>query len=98
MNTGDEVAGPMNLGDPAEYTVLQLAQTIIEMTGSKSKIVHRPLPQDDPRQRRPDISLAQETLGWQPNFSMSEGLRKTIHYFEDLLGRLHPAPVGAPQG
>jgi UDP-glucuronate decarboxylase len=89
MNSADEIVGPMNLGDPTELTILQMAQTIVEMTGSKSKIVHRPLPQDDPRQRRPDISLAQERLGWKPSFSMSEGLKKTILYFEEILSSAH---------
>jgi UDP-glucuronate decarboxylase len=67
------------------------------MTGSRSKIVHRPLPQDDPRQRRPDISLAQERLGWRSSFSMSEGLRKTIHYFEEKLNDRQPGESPAPR-
>jgi len=97
MNTGDEIVGPMNLGDPTEFTILQLAQTIIEMTGSKSKIMHRPLPQDDPRQRRPDISLAQERLSWQPSFSTSEGLKKTIQYFEKMLSNHQLRGTVTPQ-
>jgi UDP-glucuronate decarboxylase len=95
MNSGDDLVGPVNLGNPAEFTILELVQKVVEMTGSKSKVVHRPLPQDDPRQRRPDISLAQERLGWQPSFSISEGLKKTIQYFEEMLSdaRLRDASV-----
>lgn len=85
MATEDEFIGPVNIGNPGEFTILQLAEKIIELTGSHSKIVYIPLPSDDPMQRKPDISLAQEKLGWQPKIGLDEGLRKTIAYFDDLL-------------
>jgi UDP-glucuronate decarboxylase len=85
MNSPDDVTGPINLGNPGEFTIRELAETIISLTGSKSKIVYRPLPPDDPRQRRPDISQAQASLGWQPKVPLSEGLKRTIPYFETLL-------------
>jgi UDP-glucuronate decarboxylase len=87
METGTEVIGPVNLGNPVELTVRELAETILELTGSRSKIVHRPLPQDDPRKRRPDISEAERLLNWSPTVGLREGLAKTIPYFEDLLAR-----------
>ena len=87
METGQDVMGPINLGNPSEFTMRQLADLVLELTGSRSKIVHRPLPQDDPRQRRPDISEAQRLLGWRPAISLKEGLTKTIPYFEELLAR-----------
>ena len=87
METGQDVVGPINLGNPSEFTMRQLADLVLELTGSRSKIVHRPLPQDDPRQRRPDISEAQRLLGWRPAISLKEGLTKTIPYFEELLAR-----------
>jgi UDP-glucuronate decarboxylase len=85
METPDEVTGPVNLGNPGEFTILQLAQEVIALTGSSAKIVHRPLPTDDPKQRCPDISLAQELLGWAPRVHLRDGLVKTIAYFEQLL-------------
>ncbi len=86
MQTGDQVTGPVNLGNPIEFTILDLAKKIIVMTGSKSEICFLPLPQDDPIQRRPDISLAQETLdGWSPVVKLEVGLEKTIKYFDHLL-------------
>jgi UDP-glucuronate decarboxylase len=85
METGAEIVGPINLGNPTEFTMRQLAELVLELTGSRSKIVHRPLPQDDPRQRRPDISEAERLLGWRPAISLREGLAKTIPYFEHLL-------------
>lgn len=85
MDTPDEVTGPVNVGNPGEFTILQLAETVIELTGSKSKIVRMPLPADDPKQRRPDITKAQELLGWQPTTPLREGLVKTIAYFDELL-------------
>jgi UDP-glucuronate decarboxylase len=85
MATKDKVTGPINIGNPGEFSMLQLAGTIIEMVGSRSRIVHRPLPENDPRQRRPDISRAQELLSWAPRTPLKEGLAKTIAYFEDLL-------------
>lgn len=83
--TPDEVAGPINIGNPEEFTILQLAETIIELTDSKSEIVRRPLPADDPRQRRPDIARARELLRWQPSTPLREGLSRTIAYFDELL-------------
>jgi UDP-glucuronate decarboxylase len=85
MATPDEVTGPVNLGNPGEFTIRQLAEQVIEMTGTRSKLVHRPLPQDDPKQRRPDISLAGEVLDWRPAIQLREGLAKTIAYFDQLL-------------
>lgn len=82
MQTSKEVTGPINIGNPGEFTMLELAQTIIELTGSKSNLVFMPLPQDDPKQRKPDISQAQEVLGWEPKINLREGLSKTIAYFE----------------
>lgn len=77
----DEFTGPVNLGNPNEFTILELAEKIIKLSGSKSKIVFRPLPQDDPRQRKPNISLANKELGWSPKIQLDEGLLKTIEYF-----------------
>jgi UDP-glucuronate decarboxylase len=85
MNTPDETTGPVNLGNPNEFTVRELAETVIDLTGSSSRIVHTPLPVDDPKRRRPDISKANELLQWQPTTSLHEGLIKTIAYFEELL-------------
>jgi UDP-glucuronate decarboxylase len=85
MNSADDVTGPINIGNPKEFTMLELASLVIELTGSRSRIVHRPRPQDDPRQRRPDISKADDLLGWAPQIQLREGLLKTIAYFEDLL-------------
>jgi len=86
MATGDEVPGPINIGNPGEFSMLDLANKVIELTGSKSKLVKLPLPADDPKQRRPDISLAQKELGnWAPQTQLDEGLKKTIAYFDQLL-------------
>jgi UDP-glucuronate decarboxylase len=86
MNTGDDCVGPVNIGNSAEFTMLELASEILDITGSKSKIIHQPLPADDPIQRQPDISLARETLGgWEPQIPLRDGLTKTIAYFEQLL-------------
>lgn len=84
MNT-DGLTGPINLGNPGEFTIRELAELVIDLTGSRSEIVRRPLPQDDPIQRQPDISLAKERLGWQPTVPLREGLSATIAYFEKLL-------------
>ena len=84
MHTPDSVIGPVNLGNPGEFTVRELAETIIRLTGSKSKIVCKPLPQDDPARRRPDVSLARELLGWTPRIALEDGLRQTIEYFRNL--------------
>jgi len=85
MATPDAITGPINIGNPAEFSILQLASQVIEMTGTRSRIVHRPKPQDDPRQRRPDISKAQEILEWSPHTPLADGLKPTIAYFEQLL-------------
>ena len=85
MATGDEVTGPVNLGNPHEIPVRELARRIIGLTGSHSSIVYRPLPQDDPTQRCPDIALARRLLDWQPTVALDDGLGRTIRYFEDLL-------------
>lgn len=85
MNTPDDVIGPINIGNPEEYTILELAQKIIDLTGSRSKIIHLPAIEDDPRQRRPDITKARSILQWQPTTPLTEGLKKTIAYFEQFL-------------
>jgi UDP-glucuronate decarboxylase len=86
MNTGPDFVGPVNLGNPREFTIRQLAETVIELTGSSSELVFKPLPSDDPLQRQPDISLAQSKLGWTPTVELRDGLGKTIEYFEATLG------------
>ncbi|ENN84689.1 dTDP-glucose 4,6-dehydratase [Rhizobium freirei PRF 81] len=85
MGTKDEVTGPINLGNPAEFTMLELANLVVELTGSRSAIKYLPLPADDPRQRQPDIGVASRELGWKPKVQLRAGLGKTIAYFEDLL-------------
>ena len=85
MDTPETVTGPINIGNPVEFTMIELAQLVIELTGSRSKIVHLPLPADDPRQRRPDIAIARRELGWEPRVQLREGLEKTIAYFETRL-------------
>ncbi len=86
MNTDDSCTGPINIGNPGEFTMLELANEIIDITGSKSKIIHLPLPKDDPIQRRPDISKAKEKLdGWEPKVPLREGLVKTVNYFDELI-------------
>ncbi|HHW81374.1 MAG TPA: SDR family oxidoreductase [Bacteroidales bacterium] len=85
MATSDSFIGPVNIGNPNEFTILELAQTVIKLTNSKSKLIFKPLPKDDPQQRRPDISLAKEKLDWSPKIELEEGLKKTIHYFDKLL-------------
>lgn len=85
MATPDEVTGPMNLGNPGEFTISELAQKIIDITASRSRILNEPLPEDDPVQRRPDITMAEEVLGWTPRIGLEEGLKKTIEYFDALL-------------
>jgi UDP-glucuronate decarboxylase len=85
MNTSDEVTGPVNLGNPGEFTIRQLAERVLELVGSTSKLIFHPLPQDDPQQRQPDISLAEEILDWRPTIMLDQGLEKTIKYFDDLL-------------
>jgi UDP-glucuronate decarboxylase len=85
METSDDVVGPFNLGNPEEFSVRELAETVIALIGSSSRIIHRPLPEDDPKQRRPDISKAQAILHWQPKTSLRDGLMKVVVYFERLL-------------
>jgi UDP-glucuronate decarboxylase len=85
MATGDEVTGPINIGNPGEFTIKQLAELVIELTGSKSKLVYEPLPSDDPTQRKPVIDKARDILGWEPTIPLREGLVRTIAYFDDLL-------------
>jgi UDP-glucuronate decarboxylase len=85
MRTSDEITGPINLGNPGEFTILELAKIVIELTGSRSKIVRAARPQDDPRQRRPDISRANECLKWAPSTHLRDGLTRTIEYFDVLL-------------
>lgn len=87
MSTGGTFGGPVNLGNPGEFTIAELAGLVLEITGSRSKIVRRPLPQDDPRQRRPDITLARETLGWEPAVRLRQGLERTVAYFDAVLAR-----------
>lgn len=79
------VTGPLNLGKPGEFTILELAKKVIELSNSRSEIIFEPLPADDPRQRRPDITRAREVLGWEPKVELDEGLKKTIAYFDELL-------------
>jgi UDP-glucuronate decarboxylase len=85
MATPSEVTGPMNIGNPSELTIKEIAQLVIRLTGSKSVIRHMPLPEDDPKQRRPDISMASEVLGWRPTVALEDGLMKTIAYFDAML-------------
>ncbi len=85
MNTDDTITGPVNLGNPREFTIKQLAETIIDLTGSGSRLVYKPLPADDPQQRRPDITMAQTILKWEPTVQLRDGLRKTIQYFSDMV-------------
>jgi UDP-glucuronate decarboxylase len=84
MNSPDDFTGPVNIGNPGEYTILELADKIITLTGAKSTVVYKPLPQDDPLQRKPDITLAREKLGWNPVTDLENGLQRTIDYFKNL--------------
>jgi UDP-glucuronate decarboxylase len=95
MNAADEVTGPINLGNPHEISVLTLAEKVIAMTGSSSKIERRPLPVDDPRQRQPDISLAGRALGWKPEIALETGLQRTVDYFKNLLSEAPEAKYAA---
>ena len=85
MNSAEGVIGPMNLGNPAEFSMLELAETVVEMTGSKSEIIFQRLPDDDPKQRKPDISLAKQELHWEPSVVLQDGLDRTINFFDQLL-------------
>jgi len=87
MNSPDDFTGPVNLGNTDEVSILELAKKTVELTGSRSKIIFKPLPVDDPRQRQPVITLAKEKLGWVPRIPLEEGLPKTIIYFDELLKR-----------
>jgi len=84
MATGPDTTGPINIGNPNEFTMLELAQKVISLTGSRSKIIYQPLPEDDPRQRQPDITKAWTVLGWQPHVQLEEGLKRTIEYFKSI--------------
>lgn len=86
MNSDDSFVGPVNMGNPEEYSILELAEKIISMTGSNSQIIYKDLPLDDPKQRRPDIRLATDVLGWKPKTLLEDGLEKTISYFRALMG------------
>ena len=90
MNSSDDFTGPVNLGNPGEFTMLELAKQVIELTGSKSEITFKSLPEDDPKQRKPDLTLAKEKLEWSPNVPLAKGLSRTVEYFSDLMkaGRL----------
>ena len=85
MASPEDFIGPMNMGNPGEFTIRELAEKVVEMTGSKSVISYEPLPCDDPKQRKPDITLAREKLGWEPQVKLEDGLKKTIAHFEDML-------------
>ena len=85
MNTADDFTGPVNMGNPNEFTIKELAEKVIDLTCSKSKLINKPLPTDDPTQRQPDITLAKEKLGWAPKIELEEGRKKTILYFEIIL-------------
>jgi UDP-glucuronate decarboxylase len=89
MGSREGFAGPVNLGNPGEFTIRELAEKVIALSGSKSKLVFRPLPEDDPRQRQPDISLAGKELGWKPTIDLVTGLRHTLEYFDKLLSEVH---------
>jgi len=85
MNSPNEVTGPVNLGNPKEFTMIELANKVIELTSSKSKIIYEPLPEDDPKQRQPDINLANQLLDWQPKVMLGDGLSSTINYFQSII-------------
>ena len=86
MNSPDEVVGPINMGNPGEFTMIELAEKVLRHTGAKSKLIHKPLPEDDPKQRRPDISRAKKYLNWEPTVPLDQGLERTIAYFKQALG------------
>jgi len=85
MNASDEIRGPINMGNPGEFTMIDLAEKVLRLTGSKSKLIHMPLPQDDPKQRRPDITKAKQLLKWEPTIALEQGLERTIDYFRKLV-------------
>ena len=84
MNTDDDCTGPMNIGNPDEFTIQEIAKKIIDLTNSKSQIVYKSLPEDDPKQRKPDVSFAKEKINWEPKINLIDGLQKTINYFEKI--------------
>ncbi len=85
MNTGDDFTGPVNIGNPDEFTIQEIAKKIIKLTNSSSQIVFKPLPENDPKQRKPDISVAKEKISWEPKIGLTKGLKQTINYFENIL-------------
>jgi UDP-glucuronate decarboxylase len=85
MQTGDDFIGPVNLGNPEEFTMQELAEVVLRLTGSHSKIIHQPLPADDPKQRKPDIRIAKEKLDWEPKIKLEQGISKAIEYFSACL-------------
>ena len=85
MNSDEGIVGPVNMGNPGEFTMIELAERVLRLTGSSSKLVFRPLPQDDPKQRQPDIGLARSLLGWEPTIALEQGLERTIAYFRTVL-------------
>jgi UDP-glucuronate decarboxylase len=87
MRTAPQFTGPVNLGNSTEFTIRELAEKVLALSGSKSELVFKPLPADDPKQRQPDIALAREQLGWMPQVELEEGLKNTIAYFDDLIRR-----------
>jgi UDP-glucuronate decarboxylase len=95
MNSEDGFTGPVNLGNPDEFTIAQLAERVTALAGGNLQIRHMPLPEDDPRQRQPDISLARDKLGWRPSVALAEGLTMTFAYFRELLDPSSPQPVAA---
>jgi UDP-glucuronate decarboxylase len=96
MDSPASLTGPINLGNPVEFTIRELAETVIEMTNSRSRLVFQPLPADDPKQRKPDISIARKELGWEPKIPLREGLRRTIEYFDQLLTEMGVAMASSP--
>jgi UDP-glucuronate decarboxylase len=85
MDSPADFTGPVNIGNPGEFTMLELAETVLRLTGSRSRLRHEPLPQDDPKQRQPDINLARSALGWEPKVKLEDGLKETIAYFRSIL-------------
>jgi UDP-glucuronate decarboxylase len=84
MNNEEDFTGPVNIGNPSEFTIRELADLVVRLTGQSIQFVNKPLPMDDPRQRRPDITLAKQKLNWEPNITLEEGLRKTIEWFRSI--------------
>jgi UDP-glucuronate decarboxylase len=85
MDTETGFTGPVNIGNPGEFTMLELAEAVLRLSGSKSKVIHQPLPLDDPKQRQPDITLAKSKLGWAPRINLEDGLKETITYFKEIV-------------